>query len=97
MEKKGGNYNEEIKFMMDDDLIIYDDLGSSGVNEWREECLFSFIDFRYQKSLPTILTSNFSKEKIQEKFQERMYSRIFDKKNTILDFGATDWRLNPEG
>jgi DNA replication protein DnaC len=96
MERPGIDYHQEIKLLMDDDLIIFDDFGSMGHNEWREEVLFSFIDFRYQKKLPTIVTSNLSEQKINETYQQRFYSRIFDKKNTILDFGTVDWRTSKD-
>lgn len=91
-----GDYNSEMKFMVDDDLVIYDDLGSVGHNEWRNEVIFSFIDFRYQYAKPTVITSNLPENEILNKIGSRVHSRLFAKENTILDFGKIDFRKHAD-
>jgi len=81
----GGDYTLMLELLIDDDLIILDDLGSSGVNEWREEVFFNFLDHRYNSMKPTIITSNFSKKEVFEKYSKRVGSRMFASENTILE------------
>src|SRR5579862_8781807 len=38
---------ELLDYLIDDDLIIYDDIGSEGFSEWKERVLTEVIDFRY--------------------------------------------------
>lgn len=78
--------------MIDDDLIILDDFGSSGHTDWREEILFEAIDYRYSKKMPTIISSNLSREEIFSTYGKRIGSRIFSKENLIVDFENIDLR-----
>lgn len=80
-----GDYIEELKYLLDDDFIFLDDIGSSGWNEWREEILFSAIDNRYSSMKPTLITSNLSKSEFQKTYHPRLISRIFNKENYIID------------
>lgn len=80
-----GDYLECLKLLIDDQLIILDDVGSTGTNEWREEILFDLIDERYNSMRPTVITSNFSVQEFKNKFHERICSRLFAKENTIIE------------
>jgi len=80
-----GDYLANLKLLMDDDLIIIDDVGSSGWNEWREEVLFEAIDLRYNSMKPTIITSNFNELEFRKIFHERFCSRLFAHENTLID------------
>ncbi|MBS3903774.1 MAG: ATP-binding protein [Simkania sp.] len=89
-----GDYIENLKYLCDDDLIIIDDLGSCGLTDWRKEVLFALIDFRYESMKPTMFTSNLSRNDFKENFEPRVFSRLFDKENTILEISGKDRRLN---
>lgn len=80
-----GDYLRHLALLVDDPLIMIDDIGSQGVNEWRSEVMFDLIDQRYNSMLPTILTSNFTKRQFEEKYHPRMASRIFAKENIIIE------------
>ncbi len=78
--------------MIDDELVILDDVGS-GINpekvsyrdlEFRREVFFSFLDYRYNAQLPTIITSNFTQKDFNEVYSERICSRLFSSENTII-------------
>lgn len=78
---------------LDDDVVIIDDIGSSGWTEWREEILLAALDYLYSNKTPSILTSNLTKYEIQKTYHDRIASRLFDKRNTILDLSkAPDLR-----
>lgn len=81
----GGDYTHYLEMMCDDDLVILDDVGSSGVNQWREEVFFSFLDYRYNSMKPTIVTSNFLCEDFERKYSPRVASRLFASENFVLE------------
>ncbi len=80
-----GDYLDTLKFMIDDQHLILDDIGSDGVNEWREEVLFNVIDERYNSMLPTVFTSNFSANEFKKVYHPRIYSRLFAKENIVIE------------
>lgn len=96
-----GDYAEALEYLIDDDLVMLDDVASS-INpsryttkdlEWRREIFFNFLDIRYNKQLPTIITSNLTEKEFQDVYSERICSRLFAKENTIISiFGGQDKR-----
>jgi len=90
-----GDYLKEMDYILDDQFIMFDDIGSSGVNEWRQEVLFEMIDRRYRSELPTVITSNLTKSEIYEKLGTRSASRMFAKENLIIELhNGQDVRQN---
>jgi DNA replication protein DnaC len=87
-----GTFEQAVEALSDDHLVIMDDLGSTGTSEWKKDVLLKFIDVRYASRLPTVITSNLTKEEIWEKLGKRAHSRIFDIRNTLLSFGEVDFR-----
>ena len=93
MDDCKGDYLEALKFLIDDELVMLDDIGSTGLNEWRKEIIFDAIDERYNSMQPTIITSNFTAREFKENFHLRVYSRIFSSDNIIIELpNATDYR-----
>lgn len=80
-----GDFLTNLHLLIDDDLLILDDIGSSSHNEWREGLLMDAIDFRYAKKGATIFTSNLSKDDFYKNYGARIGTRLFAKENTILD------------
>ena len=94
MDNYQGDYLESLKLFLDDDLVMIDDIGSTGLTEWRKEIIFDAIDERYNSLKPTIITSNFSMKEFKELFHPRIYSRLADKDNTIIEIlEGKDMRL----
>lgn len=85
MDDCKGDYLDALKFLIDDELVILDDIGSTGLNEWRKEIIFDAIDERYNSMKPTVITSNFSIKEFKEFFHERVPSRLFAKENCIIE------------
>jgi len=85
MEDFKGDYLETLKLLIDDDIVIIDDIGSTGLNEWRKEIIFDAIDERYNTMKPTIITSNFSRKEFESLFHERLSSRLFAAENIIIE------------
>jgi len=85
IEEFKGDYQETLKNLLDDDLIFLDDIGSSGLNEWREEIFFSTIDQRYNNMKPTVITSNFSVKEMEKLYHKRISSRLFSHDSIIIE------------
>lgn len=79
------DYHLVLKDLIDDDLIMIDDIGSTGYTDWREEILFSALDTRYNMEKPTLITSNFSAKEFKEIYKLRIYDRVFNKENTVIE------------
>lgn len=94
-DPSSGDYITYLQSMIDDDLIIIDDFGCSGHTDWREEILFEAIDYRYSKKMPTIITSNLTREEIFSTYGKRIGSRLFSKENLVINFD--DFDLRQEG
>jgi DNA replication protein DnaC len=101
-----GEYLEQLRYLTDDELVILDDVGS-GINpekvtyrdlEFRREVFFSFLDYRYNRMLPTIITSNFGQKEFEDVFSQRISSRLYASENTIVSlFGANYTDKRKEG
>lgn len=88
-----GDYMKEVSYILDDYLLIIDDMGSAGFNDWRREIWLEIIDSRYSSQLPTLITSNLTNKQIKEQMGERAYSRLMNKENTFIDMhGEADLR-----
>lgn len=58
------------------DLLIIDDLGTEYKNAYTVACLYNIINSRLSAKLPTIISTNFSLDEIEEKYDQRIISRI---------------------
>ncbi len=78
------------------DLLIIDDLGSEPIiKNVTIANLFSVINERQSNNLPIIISTNLNMEEIQERYGDRVASRIFNKRlNLIIPFLGKDLRIN---
>jgi DNA replication protein DnaC len=75
-------------------LLIVDDLGAERPTETRDMRMFQIIGERYQRRLPTVITSNFAPT--SERFEPRLRSRLGDEAVVQAVFcGGTDYRAVP--
>lgn len=79
------------------DLLIIDDIGAEqSVKNVTNGYLLDLINERNLKNVSTIITTNLTPEKLLLKYGERIYSRIFDKRNSaVMNFSGKDLRLSP--
>jgi DNA replication protein DnaC len=84
-EYSHSDYEDVLKYLIDDEFLIIDDIGSTGLTDWRREVIFSVIDYRYNSMKPTVLISNLLKKDFYEVFHERVASRVFAKENYIIE------------
>jgi DNA replication protein DnaC len=97
MDLGQGDFLNTLKYNLDDPLVFIDDIGSSGLNDWRKDVLFEAIDMRYNTRLPTVITSNFNIKEFKKAFHPRFTSRLFAACNTIIELDTNeDFRQLPE-
>ncbi|MBR3686722.1 MAG: ATP-binding protein [Clostridia bacterium] len=73
------------------DLLIIDDLGTELVSQFSTSCLYNLINSRIIRKKSTIINTNFTKEEMRKKYQDRITSRIFGE-YLVLPFAGTDIR-----
>ena len=69
----------DISKYMEADLLILDDLGAEKTTEFVEGEIYNVINYRYNKKLPTIITSNINWQDLPNKYEmngKRIASRI---------------------
>lgn len=85
MNEEKGDYLDYLKFEIDDELLMIDDIGRDGWSTWREEILIETVDQRYNSMKPTIITSNLCRKDFEEKYHERIADRLFAKENFVIE------------
>lgn len=58
------------------DLLIIDDLGTEFRNTYTVACLYNIINSRLLAKLPVIISTNYSTAELEEKYDQRITSRI---------------------
>lgn len=71
--KKTGNTLEELR---DTDLVILDDLGSE-FSDQSDPILYQIINDRINLHKPTVVTTNMTPQQLNERYNERIFSRLF--------------------
>lgn len=78
-------------------VLLLDDVGVEVLTDWGAEQLYKIINGRYQRSLPTIITTNLTLDelgRIHPKMGDRIMSRLTEAYMTISMVGA-DLRRSP--
>lgn len=75
-------------------VLILDDLGTGKPSEWTNEQLFRLADYRNVRRLPTIITSNLSRQAIRERYDGRTIDRLIEGAS-VLDMPARNFRDTP--
>lgn len=73
-----------LNFYLDSEVLIIDDLGTEiRQPDITTNYLYQLINERKLKNLPTIITSNLNLSEINDYYDERIFSRIADKANSV--------------
>lgn len=81
---------------VDYDYLVIDELGIEKVSDWTLQTLYLIIDGRSDRLKPTIITSNFSLQGIEDEVDPRLASRIAGMSKELLELTCDDWRLRKE-
>lgn len=92
-------YSERIDFLsalMSCDFLVIDDLGTENIyKNVTTEYLLSLISERLAKGKHTIITTNLEGDEIMLRYNERLFSRITEKRfSAVVKFEDTNFRTN---
>ena len=82
--------------LLECDLLIIDDLGSEPImKNVSINSLYTIINERQRHDLPTITSTNLTPQMIQERYGDRLISRIFNTENTLaIKLTGKDLRIS---
>lgn len=93
--KRFGGYSgaeaPDLSRYYDSDLLIIDDFGTEFSNQFTLSCVYDVINTRMIKAKSTIINTNLDKDKINERYGDRITSRLFGEYRPI-NFVGTDIR-----
>lgn len=69
-------------------LLVLDDIGASKSSEWTEEINYRLINHRYERELPTLLTTNVPPRQLPTALGARVASRITEMATTVVLAGS---------
>lgn len=72
------------KDILDVDLLILDDLGTEFKSAYTVSCLYNIINTRLSAKLPTIISTNYSIDEIENIYDQRTTSRIIGGYSTLM-------------
>lgn len=75
-------------------FLVLDDLGAAKGSEWTEEVNYRLINHRYERDLPTLITSNVPPRELSAALGERVASRLYEMADRVALKGA-DRRRTP--
>lgn len=70
-------------------LLILDDLGTQSATPWAREKLYQLFNYRYNAELPTVITSSFSPDELDQRLYSRMSDRRLCRIQSITAAGYT--------
>lgn len=81
------NTGEKEKEILDCDLLIIDDLGSEFSTQFTVSAIYNIINSRLNRSKPVIISTNLTKNAVEERYTQRVTSRIIGGYVSILFLG----------
>ncbi len=83
---------EKVRYILDSDLLIIDDLGTESTNSFLAAQLYLCVNERLLKQKSTIISTNLSVDDLNKLYSERVFSRIISSYR-LLKITGTDIRL----
>ncbi len=88
---KDSNNKEKYNLLFEADLLIIDDLGTEMTNTFTNSEIFNIINSRLLSNKKTIVSTNLSPKEMMDRYDDRIFSRLFSK-FTVLHFFGKDLR-----
>ncbi len=93
-KERFGREGDTMTTLMEAELLILDDLGTEYISPYVSSCLYSLINTRVCRRLPTIYTSNIiTDQDLQRRYTEKIVSRLLGSCETLY-FCGEDIRLS---
>ena len=87
---KDPELTEIIDNLMDCDLVIWDDIGTTGLSKYEYDLIMDILNNRIALKKSNIFTSNADKEEMIKNLGERLTSRVYD--SEVIRFVGPDRR-----
>ncbi len=84
---KNSDNREKYNLLFETDLLIIDDLGTEMTNTFTNSELFNIINSRLLSGKKTIISTNLSPKEIMDRYDDRIFSRLFSKFTALHFFG----------
>ena len=69
---------------------VIDDLGAEKYSGWVWERLQTYLNWRYRKKSPTVITTNLDREELASHLDERIADRVFDQRTGLVRIVTLD-------
>lgn len=91
----GGGYDasDTVEAMDTRALVVLDDLGAEKATEWTAATLFEIVSARYDRMVPTLITSNLTARQLTAAGYGRIVSRLADEGALVEMASASDYRM----
>ncbi|MEV6382017.1 ATP-binding protein [Streptomyces sp. NPDC051773] len=76
-------------------LLVLDDLGAAKTSEWTEELTYRLINHRYERMLPTLITTNLPIPELRTALGDRVTSRLAEMTERVVLTGPDRRRTAP--
>lgn len=86
--RHGVDSETEFRAVADAPLLLVDDLGAAKGSEWVEEVNYRLINWRYERVLPTLFTSNVPPRELSSSLGERVASRLIEMASRVVLEGS---------
>lgn len=83
-----GEDHVDLSQYYDSELLIIDDFGTEVVNQFTVSCVYDVINTRINNRRSTIINTNLTKKDIEDKYGERIASRLFGEYYPIRFLGT---------
>lgn len=83
--------DDPVPDLMGADLLVLDDLGREKSTEWVIERLYVLVNERYNRRLPTIVTTNYGPAELIDRGYDALVSRLVDGAD-VIRIEAPDYR-----
>ncbi len=85
---------DTVKVITEVDLLILDDLGAEFASSFYFSALYNIINTRINKNLPLIISTNFSLEELQKRYDDKIVSRLLGTFSWLLFMGKDIRMIN---
>lgn len=78
-------YDELFETVRNSPMLILDDLGTQTTTAWAQEKLYQILNHRYNKRLPTVITTNLEPDEIEPRIRSRLGDATVSKVIEVRD------------